>query len=86
MDAHTDVTEDRLAELLRALPAPPPGWVEAARELPSALAGIDTLVERAEADAAERAAILAGLEEALAREGVEPTSGTVGLLRRRLAS
>ncbi len=84
MDATVDTPEDRIATLLRALPPAPAGWVAAAQELPSALAGIATLVERAAADAEQRARIRADLEQALAREGVEPRLGTVDLLRRRL--
>lgn len=79
-----DHTEDRLAALLRLLPPAPAGWVAAAQELPTALAGIDTLVERSEADAAQRARIVADLETALAAEGIEPHPRTVEALRRRL--
>ena len=46
--------EERLAELLRALPAPPTGWVEAAKQLPAARRELATLWERIEHD--ERAA------------------------------
>lgn len=77
--------EERLGELLRRLPAPPEAWVRAAQELPSARAALDTLVARAEADAAERERIAANLEAALAAEGVEPTSPLLAELRERLA-
>lgn len=86
MDAFVDISEDRIADLLRALPPAPTGWVQAAQELPAALKAIDTLVERAAADVAQRDRVLADLEQALAREGVEPGPGTVDLLRRRLGS
>jgi hypothetical protein len=36
--------EERLAELLRALPPAPAGWVEAAKELPSARRSLEDLV------------------------------------------
>jgi hypothetical protein len=78
--------EERLAELLRRLPAAPDAWVRAAQELPSARAALDTLVARAEADAAERARIVSDLEAALAAEGVEPTSPLLAELRERLSS
>ena len=42
--------EERIAELLRALPAAPEGWVEAAKELPAARRELETLVERIEHD------------------------------------
>src|SRR5579862_5618704 len=44
--------EERLAALLQMLPAPPLGWVEAAQQLPAVRAAIDSIVARAEADAA----------------------------------
>jgi hypothetical protein len=77
--------EERLGELLRLLPAAPAAWVRAAQELPAARAATDSLVARAQADAAERARIVADLEAALAAEGVEPTSPLLAELRVRLA-
>jgi hypothetical protein len=77
--------EERLAGLLRLLRPAPQGWVEAAAQLPRLRAVLDDLVERAEADAAFRAALIADLEAALAREGVEPTPRALEALRSRLA-
>ncbi len=76
--------DERTAELLRLLPPAPEAWVVAAKELAPARAALDSLVARAEADARERARILAGLEEALAAEGVEPHGPVIDELRRRL--
>jgi hypothetical protein len=76
--------EERIAELLRTLPAPPQGWVEAAKELPTARRELDTIVERIERDERFRELVRADLEEALRAEGVEPTPAVVALLRRRL--
>jgi hypothetical protein len=76
--------EVRLAELLRALPPAPPGWVQAAQELPLARRELDEIVARAEADAEFRRALLADLEAALAREGYEASPAAVVELRRRL--
>lgn len=76
--------EERIAELLRALPAPPAGWIEAAQELPRLRGELDTIVERIERDAQLRALVQADLEEALRGEGVEPTPAVVALLRQRL--
>jgi hypothetical protein len=78
--------EERLAQLLRALPPAPEAWVEAARELPLARTELDEIVARAEADAAFRAALVADLEAALAREGYEPSERALDELRERLAS
>jgi hypothetical protein len=77
--------EERLGGLLRLLRPAPRGWVEAAAELPRLRAVLDDLVERAEADAAFRATVIADLETALEREGVEPTPRLVEALRNRLA-
>jgi len=77
--------EERLGVLLRLLPPAPRGWVEAASELPRLRAVLDDLVERAEADAAFRATVVADLEAALAREGVEPTPRLVHELQTRLS-
>ena len=76
--------EERIAELLRALPALPQGWIEAAKELPTVRRELDTIVERIERDERLRTLVLADLEEALRGEGVEPTPAVVALLRRRL--
>ena len=78
--------EERLGELLRMLPAAPAAWVKAAQELPAARTALDTLVARAEADAAERDRIVADLEAALVAEGVGPSSTLLAELRERLAS
>jgi len=76
--------EERIAELLRLLPAPPQGWVRAAQELPQARAEIDQIVARSEADAAFRARLVADLEAALEAEGIPVTSSVVAALRSSL--
>ena len=76
--------EERIADLLRLLrPAPKP-WVRAAQERPTALRGLDDIVERARADERFRRALIADLESALAAEGYEPDPKAVEALRRRL--
>jgi hypothetical protein len=80
-----ETSEERLAELLRALPPAPAGWVEAAQELPLARRTLDDIVSRAEADAAFRKALVADLESALAAEGFEPTRPLLDAIRERLA-
>jgi hypothetical protein len=76
--------EERLAELLRALPPAPEGWVKAAQELPRARRGLDDIVARAVADAEFRHALIADLEAALRAEGYEPELIPLEELRRRL--
>jgi hypothetical protein len=80
----TVTSEERLAELLRALPAPPTGWVEAAKQLPAARRQLATLWERIERDELLRAQAIADLEAVLRAEGVEPTPTVVAHLRTRL--
>jgi hypothetical protein len=78
--------EERLAELLRRLPPPPQGWVEAAKELPRARRILDDIVTRAEADLEYRRAVLADLEAALAEAGIEPARTELAdELRRRFS-
>jgi hypothetical protein len=77
--------EDRLAQLIAALPPAPDAWVKAAQELPFARRELDQIVARAEADREFRQALVADLEATLAREGYEPDERTVDALRRRLS-
>jgi hypothetical protein len=77
--------EARLAELLRALPPAPEGWVRAAQELPRVRRELDDIVARAEADAEFRKQLIEDLEEALRTEGYEPEVMPLDELRRRLS-
>ena len=81
----TTHNEERIGELLRLLPPAPAGWATAAQELPLARVRLDSLVERAEADAAFRASVVADLEVAIRAAGVEPSPVVVEHLRKRLA-
>jgi hypothetical protein len=76
--------EERIAELLRALPAPPEAWVDAAKQLPRTYRELETILERVEQDERARERAVADLEELLRAEGVEPTPAVVAHLRRRL--
>ena len=78
--------EERLAELLRALPPAPEGWVRAAQELPRSRSELDDIVARAVADEAFRLALIEDLERALRDVGYEPDSLPLEELRRRLSS
>jgi hypothetical protein len=82
----TGFDEERIAGLLRLLPAPPDSWVTAAQQLPRARAGIDEIVARSKGDAAFRAALVADLEAALADAGYEATPSVVAALRLRLGA
>jgi hypothetical protein len=78
--------EERLAELLRALPPAPQGWVEAAQELPRARREIDEIVARAEADQKFRAAVMADLEAALEQAGYDVDPRLLPEIKDRLTS
>jgi hypothetical protein len=80
----TGYDEERIAASLRLLSAPPRGWVEAAQELPLARAAIESIVARAEADAAFRARLVADLESAVQEAGFEATPSVLASLRLRL--
>ena len=80
----TTYDEERLGELLAALPPAPAAWVRAAQELPLLRAQADELVARAEADAAFRERLVADLDAALQAEGIEPDARLVEELRGRL--
>ena len=77
--------EERIAQLIKALPPAPLGWVTAAQELPLARRGLDDIVARAEADGEFRQACLADLETALVAAGYELDADLLAALRRRLA-
>jgi hypothetical protein len=78
--------EEQIAEALRALPEPPLGLVQAAKELPAARRELETIFERIERDERFRDRLVADLEAMLRAEGVEPTPVVVAHLRRRLES
>jgi hypothetical protein len=85
MTQNDSYDETRLAELLRALPPAPEGWVRAAQELPRVRRELDDIVARAEADAEFRQALIADLEAALRLEGYEPEVIPLDELRKRLS-
>ena len=78
--------EERLGELLRALPPAPEGWVRDAQELPRSRRELDDIVARAVADEAFRKALIEDLDRALRDVGYEPESLPLEELRRRLSS
>lgn len=76
--------EERLAELLGALPTAPAAWVQAAKELPQARRQLDEIVELARADAEFRVQLIADLESALTSAGYEPGTALIEAVRARL--
>jgi hypothetical protein len=85
-DSGSRYAEERLAELLSALPPAPEAWVRAAQELPRARRELEQIVARAEADLEFGRALVADLEAALAAEGYEPDARTLERLRERFTS
>lgn len=81
MSATSGYDEERLGELLSALPPAPAGWVRAAQELPAARLGLDEIVERARVDAEFRVLLVADLEAAVAVAGYEPTDELLEAVR-----
>jgi hypothetical protein len=79
-----DINE--IGRLLAALPPAPAGWVAAAQQLPRARVALDSLLERAEADAELRKRLVADLEAALTDAGIVATPSFVELARERLQS
>ncbi len=75
--------DERLGELLSALPAVPAGLVAAAKELPRTRLELDRIVELAVADAEFRRALVDDLETALRAGGHEPNRFVIEELRRR---
>jgi hypothetical protein len=80
----TRYDEERLGDLLSALPPAPEAWTRAAQEIPQAKQGVDEIVERAEADEDFRRHVVADPEGALEEADVLAQSITVEMLRRRL--
>ena len=78
--------EERIADLIAAMPPAPAGWVRAAQELPAARAEMDEIVLRAEADQRFRKAAIADLEAALAAEGYDVDRRLLPALRQRLGA
>jgi hypothetical protein len=82
----TYLTEEELARLIAIVPSAPVSWVQAAVELPRARGAIDELVHQALADRVRRDAVLADLEAALRRAGLEPRPRLLADLRARLGA
>jgi hypothetical protein len=76
--------EERLGDLLSALPPAPEAWVRAAQELPQVHERVEEIVARAEADDEYRARVVADPEAALEEADVVAHADAVEILRREL--
>ena len=76
--------EERLGELLSALPPAPEPWVQAAKQLSQVGERLDRIVERAEADDEYRRKVVSDPEAALEEADVIAHSDAVEILRRKL--
>jgi hypothetical protein len=76
--------EERIGELLRAMPRVPEAWILTAAQLPATRRAIDQIAALAEVDAGFREEALRDLEGALERVGLEPSPALVEHLRDRL--
>jgi hypothetical protein len=76
--------EERLGELLSALPPAPDHLVRAAKQLSFMREQVDKIVERAEADDEYRRKVVADPEAALEEADVVAHSDAIEILRRKL--
>ena len=80
----TGYDEERLGDLLSALPPAPEAWVKAAQQVPRALERLAEIVERAESDEDFRRRVVANPERALEEADVVAHAEDVDIIRRRL--
>lgn len=76
--------EEKLGEILSALPPAPESWVNAAYDIPLAQRKLEEIVERADADDDYRRRVIEDPEAALEEADVVAHSETIEILRRRL--
>jgi hypothetical protein len=80
----TSYHEEKLGELLSALPPAPQAWVQAAKELPFARRRLEEIIERAMADEDYRRRVVAHPERMLEEADVVAHAENVQIIRRRL--
>ena len=83
-DRVTSFDEERLGDLLSALPPAPAAWVQAAKEVPLVRQRLHEIVERARADDDYRARVVANPEKALEEADVVAHSENVEIIRKQL--
>jgi hypothetical protein len=76
--------EERLGDLLSALPPAPEAWVKAVKEAPLAHQRLDEIVERAKADEDYRRRVVTDPERALEEADVVAHAQNVEIIRKRL--
>ena len=76
--------EEKLGEILSALPPAPEAWVKAAQDIPLARRALDAIVERAEADETYRRRVIENPEAVLEEADVVAHAEDIEILRRRL--
>lgn len=76
--------EEKLGEILSALPPAPEAWVKAAQDIPLARRGLEQIVQRADADEEFRRRVIADPEAALEEADVVAHAEDIEILRRRL--
>ena len=76
--------EEKLGEILSALPPAPEAWVKAAQDIPLARRALDSIVERAEADERYRRRVIENPEAVLEEADVVAHAEDIEILRRRL--
>ncbi len=76
--------EEKLGEILSALPPAPASWVKAAQDIPLAQRGLEEIVERANADDEYRRRVIEDPEAVLEEADVVAHAETIEILRRRL--
>jgi hypothetical protein len=81
----TAYDEERLGELLSALPPAPEEWVKAAKEAPRLARGrLEAVLERAQADEDYRRRVVADPERALEDADVVAHAENIEIIRKRL--
>jgi hypothetical protein len=76
--------EEKLGEILGALPPAPEAWVRAAKDLPLMQQGLDEIVQRAEVDEEYRRRVIENPVAVLEEAEVVAHVDAVEILRRRL--
>ena len=76
--------EEKLGEILSALPPAPEPWVRAAQDLPLMKQGLYEIVQRADADEEYRRRVIENPEAVLEEADVVAHADAVEILRRRL--
>jgi hypothetical protein len=76
--------EEKLGEILSALPPAPEAWVNAAKDIPLTREGIEEIVQRADSDEEYRRRVIEDPEAALEEAEVVAHAETIEILRRRL--